>query len=254
MCFSDTVSDSNSDGEELLAFVAQDNAGDNKPAEGPENEEDDDDLFQDLEAEYITLSDKFTELSHENLQLLKDRAMLKAQVNILELEQPSIQSSSQSGSKESDQEIQSLRKTVSDQEKNQKQSEVKFKQLNDLLVQEMDKSKLLESQLTENYKKLRMLNTSTSTLDHLLTLGQSSKAHWGLGYQRPASKTVATGEKIVFIKEAPSEKLEKNCVAAKPASVNVRTENKVVSKQRGNGCLFCGKRGHNVRFCYFRMH
>ena len=82
MCFSDTVSDSNSDGEELLAFVAQDNAGDNKPAEGPENEEDDDDLFQDLEAEYITLSDKFTELSHENLQLLKDRAMLKAQVNI----------------------------------------------------------------------------------------------------------------------------------------------------------------------------
>ena len=119
---------------------------------------------------------------------------------------------------------------MSDQERNQKQSEVKFKQLNDLLVQEMDKRKLLESQLTENYKKLRMLNTGTSTLNHLLTLGQSSKAHWGLGYQGAASKTVDTGDQIVFIKEAPSEKLEKNCVAAKPASVNARTENKAVSK------------------------
>ena len=245
MCFSDTDSDSNIDGEELLlnfvAFVSQDDAGDNKPAEGPDNEEDDDDLIQDFEAEYRSLFDKFAELSHENLQLLKDRAMLKAQVNILELEQPSIQSSSQSGSKESDQEIMSLRKTVSDQERNQKQSEVKFKQLNDLLVQEMDKRKLLESKLTANYKKLRMLNKGTSTLDHLLTLGQSSTAHWGLGYQGAVSKTVDTGEQIVFIKEAPRENLKKNVVEAKPASMNVRTENRAGSKRQGNGCLLCGK-------------
>lgn len=88
-----------------------------KPAEGPENEEDDDDLIQDLEAEYISLFDKYTELGHENLQLLKDRAMLKAQVNILELEQPDVQSFLPSGTKEFEQEILSLRKTVSDQER-----------------------------------------------------------------------------------------------------------------------------------------
>lgn len=79
-------------------------------------------------------------LSHENLQLLKDRAMLKAHVNILELEQPTVQTSTHSVSKESDLEVLSLRRTLFGQGRNHKHFEIKFKQLKDLLVQEMDKS------------------------------------------------------------------------------------------------------------------
>ncbi|KAG2280343.1 hypothetical protein Bca52824_051563 [Brassica carinata] len=44
------------------------------------------DLHTDLVVEYQVLFGKFAELSQENLQLIKDKAMLKAQVNILEME------------------------------------------------------------------------------------------------------------------------------------------------------------------------
>ena len=88
MCFSDTDSESYNDGEELhlnfMALICEE--GD--PKLDSVVEEDDDDLNNDLEIEYNSLFDKFAELSHENQQLLKDKAMLKAQVNILELEKP----------------------------------------------------------------------------------------------------------------------------------------------------------------------
>ncbi|KAF8098786.1 hypothetical protein N665_0258s0019 [Sinapis alba] len=82
VCFSDTESESDTDNEELLLnFVAfLDSDSDTDRDQEKEN--------GDLETEYRKLFDKFTELSLENLQLIKDRAMLKAQVNILELEQP----------------------------------------------------------------------------------------------------------------------------------------------------------------------
>lgn len=56
--------------------------------------------------------------------------------------------------------------------------ELKVNHLSELLGKEVDKSKLLESQLAENHKKIRMLTTGTSTLDHLLTL-DSTQARTG---------------------------------------------------------------------------
>ncbi|KAF3600309.1 hypothetical protein F2Q69_00035707 [Brassica cretica] len=134
------------------------------------------------------LFDKFAEISHENLQLLKDKAMLKAHVNILDLEQPTAQTPVHSAVKESDQEVLSLKRAMAEHERNNKKFEDKFKLLSDLLVQEMDKSKLLESQLTEKLKMIRMLPTGTEKIGHLLTWGKCLSANLGLGFQGATSK------------------------------------------------------------------
>ena len=97
--------------------------------------------------------DKFAELSHENLQLLKDKAMLKSQVNILELVKPSNQGTELSILKDSDQEMLSLKRAMTEQERVQKQFELKVNHLSDLLTKEMDKSQLLENQLAEISRK-----------------------------------------------------------------------------------------------------
>ncbi|KAF8085092.1 hypothetical protein N665_0681s0015 [Sinapis alba] len=253
-CFSDTESKSDSDGEELLlnfvALIGQED--DQKPQLATDscNEEDeDDDLNHDLEMEYKSLFNKFAELSHENLQLLKDKAMLKAQVNILELEQPCVQTLVHSIMNESDQEILPLKRAMTEQERVHKQFEAKFIQLSELLIQEKDKSKLLESQLSENLKTLRILNMGTSTLDHLLTLEHCPKSYLGLGYHGSTSKPTGLAEQTAFVKEA-SNVTEFN----KPNGVHSEKSNDRVTRRRGIGCLFCGKQGHNVRFCHFRRH
>ncbi|KAF3598069.1 hypothetical protein DY000_02023848 [Brassica cretica] len=123
--------------------------------------------------------------------------MLKAQVNILELEKPSNQVAELSILKNSDQEMLSLKRVMTEQERVQKQFELKVSHLNDLLIKEMDKSKLLENQLAENLKRVRMLTTGTKTLDHLLTVGQCSTSSWGFGFQGSASKSAET----VFLKD-----------------------------------------------------
>ena len=120
--------------------------------------------------------------------------MLKAHVNILELEQPTAQTPVHSAVKESDQEVLSLKRAMAEHERNHKKFEDKFKLLSDLLVQEIDKSKLLESQLTEKLKMIRMLPTGTEKLDHLLTSGQCLSANLGLGFQGATSKLTEVGE------------------------------------------------------------
>ena len=177
MCFSDTDSESDSDRDELhlnfMALVSKEE----EPKLDLGVEEDEDDLNNDLESEYKSLFDKITELSHENLQLLKDKAMLKAQVNILELEKPSDQVTELSILKNSDQELLSLKRAMTEQERVQKQFELKVNYLNDLLTKEMDKSKLLENQLADNLKRVRMLTTGTTTLYHLLNNSMSTLYH-----------------------------------------------------------------------------
>ena len=93
ICFSDTESESDEDNDELLlnfvALVSKDDKPEIISSSDSESdtEQDADEVSTDIKTEYRVLFDKFTELSLENLQLIKDRAMLKAQVNILELEQ-----------------------------------------------------------------------------------------------------------------------------------------------------------------------
>ncbi|XP_013608023.1 PREDICTED: uncharacterized protein LOC106314739 [Brassica oleracea var. oleracea] len=155
VCFSDTESDSDSGDEEMhLNFIALIGQEDDKKSENLaelSDQEEDDGLNQELEIEYKTFFDKFAELSHENLQLLNNKAMLKAQVNILELEQSSLQTPAPSILKESDQEILALKRAMTEQERVHKQFEVKVNQLSELLAKEVDKSKC---DLYPNYKEL----------------------------------------------------------------------------------------------------
>ncbi|KAF2603857.1 hypothetical protein F2Q70_00027314 [Brassica cretica] len=125
--------------------------------------------------------------------------MLKAQVNILELEKPSEHDAGLSILKDSDQEMMSLKRAMTEQERVQKQFELKISHLSDQLTKEMDKSKLLENQLADNLKKVRMLTTGTTTLDHLLTVGQCPSSNWGLDFQGSTSKSA---EETVFVKGA----------------------------------------------------
>ncbi|KAF8085186.1 hypothetical protein N665_0677s0016 [Sinapis alba] len=187
-----------------------------------EEEEEDDNISHDLETEYKALFDKFAELSHENLQLPKDKAMLKAQVNILELEQPSIQTTARSILNEADQEVLSLTRAMAEQERIHKQFEDKFIQITDLLKQEIDKSKLLENQLAETNKKVRMLTIGKKTLDHLLTLGQCPSISTGLVFRGSTSKT--TGERVLFMKETSKEEVEQKLEEIKPTGVKRETD------------------------------
>ncbi|KAF3591996.1 hypothetical protein DY000_02024013 [Brassica cretica] len=66
--------------------------------------------------------------------------------------------------------------------------------MSDLLTKEMDKSQLLENQLAENLKKVRMLTTGTTTLDHLLTIGQCPSSCWGLASSDVRIKDESEGE------------------------------------------------------------
>ncbi|WZZ78931.1 hypothetical protein YC2023_099503 [Brassica napus] len=244
MCFSDTKSESDSDEGELhlnfMALIDQESGKDSNAYS-----EDDDDLEQDLETEYKTLFDKFSDLSHENLELLKEKALLKAQINILELDQPSTKTKAYSIDRESDQEVLALKRAMTEQERVRKEAEALVQRLSDLLVVETDRSRLLESHLTENHKKVRMPSAGTATLDHILTLGQCPSLNIGLGYKGSTSKATETK----FVREAPNEekKPEEKGVPAE------RNENVLLKpRRRGNRCHFCGKRGHNARLCYFR--
>lgn len=209
------------------------------------------DLDADLLAEYKVLFGKFAELSHENLQLIKDNDILKAQVNLREMEQTDTKGESKCRmTKNNDEdELQSLKRVIAEQSRVQQESEIKFHQMKQLLNQELEKSQLLESQLTEINKRVRMLTTGTSTLDHLLTLGQCPSMSTGLGFRGFASKTTEAGEKTIFVKEAPKAKEEKKPEEIKSPATKVETKEDV-SRKRGNGCHFCGKIGHTVAFCY----
>lgn len=240
----------------FMALIGQEDDKKSENASDLSDQEEDDGLNQELETEYKTLFDKFAELSHENLQLLKDKAMLKAQVNILELKQCSAQTPTPSILKESDQETLALKRAMTEQERVHKQFEGKVNQLSDLLAKEMDKSKLLENQLSENHKKIKMLTSGTEMLDHLLTLGQSPNSNWGLGFQGSTSKSA---EQITFVKETAKRKGKMNQETTKETNENGpcrvaeknKNLNRAVPRTRRNGCHFCGRRGHHVRFCYF---
>lgn len=86
-------------------------------------------------AEYQVLFGKFAELSDENLQLIKDKAMSKAQVNILEMEQTDKKGGSKCRMTENDEkdELQSLKRFIAEHNRVQQESVIKFHQVKQLL-------------------------------------------------------------------------------------------------------------------------
>ena len=193
-----------------------------------ETEQDVEACAADIKTEYRTLFDKFTELSLENLQLIKDRALLK------EKEDRSV-----------------LVKTISDQAYSLKNLETRFDQTQHLLSEELEKSQLLQRELSENYKKLRMLNTGPKTLDHKMSQGQSPAINRGLGYLGSTSHTSDVTKGIKFVKSTqPLASTDRQEVTPPDTDVRARTQRKITTRQ--NGCLFCCKPGHKATNCYFR--
>ncbi|KAF8044900.1 hypothetical protein N665_6044s0001 [Sinapis alba] len=225
------------------------------------------DLDADFLADYQVLFGKFEELSHENMQLMKDKAILKAQVNALEMDQTDTKGESKCRVTKNDDkdEFQSLKRVITEQNRVQQDSEIKLHQMKQLLNQELEKSQLLERQLNENYKKVRMLNTGSATLDHILSIQQCPKISWGLGYQGSTSQEYGEAERIRFIKaevksddklKAAAQQVNKAKDEEKSGSVTKSKEiqdRKVIVKRR-NGCHFCGQIGHSVAYCYARRN
>lgn len=176
--------------------------------------------------------------------------MLKAQVNILELEQPETKTIPASGDKEKEDRL-SLEKTIFEQAYNLKNLETRYGEASQLLSEELEKSRLMQHELSENYKKLRMLNTGTDTLNHILPLGQSPKLSRGLGYQGSTSQSIDLTESIKFVKSDHLPKhVEPKQVA--PTNLAVQSHARRQSTNRRNGCISCCKSGHKVSNCFFQ--
>ena len=48
---------------------------------------------------------------------------------------------------------------------------------------EQERARMLERDLADNHKQIRMLNSGSKELDKILSMGQPAKANWGLGYR-----------------------------------------------------------------------
>ena len=139
-------------------------------------------------------------------------------------------------------ELQYLKRIIAEKNRVQQESEIKFHQMKHMLNKELKKSQLLEIQLTENYKKVRMLNIGSTSLDHILSMGQSPKINWSLGYQGSTSQQYDEAGRIRSIK-AKVKSDEKPKAEEKSESMTKTKENQ--NTACGNRGLFSGKRGHH---------
>lgn len=103
---------------------------------------------------------------------------------------------------------------------------------------EKEKSELLQSQLNEQLRNIKMLSKGTKDLDKLLTVGKPGEANWGLGYQG-----FSFGVKTPFVK----------ATKLKEVQYKISEPHKKKHKGRLAGCYYCGKPGHIKAHCY-RLH
>lgn len=70
---------------------------------------------------------------------------------------------------------------------------------------------MLENELNENYKKIRMLNKGSQNLDQILGMGRVDTQHRGLGYHGGScSFGNSMVEPIGFVKECKPTKIFQN--------------------------------------------
>ena len=61
-----------------------------------------------------------------------------------------------------------------------------------VLIVEISKNNTTQFELEQLKRRVRMLNLGTTSLDHILGMGKSSKECGGLGYMKGSSGTQAT--------------------------------------------------------------
>ncbi|KAL0696899.1 hypothetical protein Bca4012_064079 [Brassica carinata] len=203
-----------------------------------------------VKAEYRKLYDSWVELSNENLNLLKNKALLEAQINVIEMEKPTTLMLETSTCLTKDNRL--PKQTEAEQE-NTSVLESKINRLSDLLSEEKEKIRNLEHNLNENNKKIRMLSKGTKDLDTLLAMGQPAKQNWGLGYigNRASSSSSGSNQACLtnFVRAEPVSDIKPKEVE----SQQICSSQKVLVEQKNQkvkqGCYFCGP-GHIHRYCY----
>ncbi|XP_024013198.1 uncharacterized protein LOC112087519 [Eutrema salsugineum] len=233
----------------------------------------------DPKAEYRNLYDNWVKLSSENLQLLKNKALMKAQLNIFEMERTSSEENktetTQVSLSEATTDADEFKKELALEREKRRALEERLDNLREVCHSEKEKARDLQSQLVENHKKIRILNTGADNLDQILSSGQPPKKNWGLGYTgvfqveklSPTPKGLsrfvfggtsigeltATSVKGSELSEATKKKDEDNprvVLKESPvtqASVQRKTRHKRV-------CYFCHKAGHKQRNCFKRKN
>ena len=94
----------------------------------------------DVKAEYRKLYDSWVELSKDNLNLLKNKTLLEAQINIMEMEKPTTLMLETSTCSMKDN---GLHKQTKDKQENTSVLKSKINRLSDLLSEEKEKSRSL---------------------------------------------------------------------------------------------------------------
>ncbi|XP_010556525.1 PREDICTED: uncharacterized protein LOC104825833 [Tarenaya hassleriana] len=131
--------------------------------------------------------------------------------------------------------------------KEQKEKDSIIIDLKKQLKEKEEKITLLQSQLDETMKKVRMLGSGTEKLDHLLRIGRTYSGHAGLGYTGGSINKVGNfvsggklgDENIVPDKNTPRIKVD----------LHPRKQ-----YREHISCFHCGKRGHIRVNCYWRRN
>ena len=129
--------------------------------------------------------------------------------------------------------------------------ESKVQVLETLVTEEESKLKEVSLELERTQKSFKMLNSGTSKLEHILTIGKPSRDQRGLGFVGETS-----GSKTMFVKGFDSQNV---ATLVSSMKINVATNRKTVSNFDSKDkkfiliCHFCGVKEHIRPRCFTMM-
>jgi len=233
--FSDSESDD--EGEELLNFVAF-MASSNSSKFMSDTDSDCDEELNPKD-KYRVLYDSWVQLSKDKLKLVKEKLTLEAKLANV--------------STEDKQKLSGITVDGNSQDYYQKKLDCLQKECH----RERDRTKLLERELNDKYKQIRMLNKGLESLDKILAMGRTDSQQRGLGYQGYTGKIKKEeGRVINFVSGGSTSEtvVRQSYIEPKKqvkSHVEIKRESVVRTRMVGVICCdHCGKRFHMREQCY----
>ncbi|KAF8051960.1 hypothetical protein N665_1635s0009 [Sinapis alba] len=244
---SDTDSDEEANEDGMLNMVALVSKidGNNSDSDFDEDEE------IDPKVEYRKLYDSWVELSNENLKLLKNKAMLEAQINILEMEKPvtpNLETSICSRSKNE------LDINTQAEQKNTLELEAKITRLSDFLLLEEEKNRKnrVTNQVSNTHSQTGLIDfvrTKPILVESVRSVAVcAAETKEDVQYALQINKIDNCADSCVCVKAKNEVKQTQITYKA------VETDNCVRQQRFNKGCYSCGRRGHIARYCYERIN
>ncbi|XP_010419179.1 PREDICTED: uncharacterized protein LOC104704856 [Camelina sativa] len=243
LSFSDSESDE--EGEELLNFVAFTVSGDNVQIGDDSDSESDEEVNP--KEEYIILYDSWVQLSKDKLKLIQEKLTLESKLELAY--EDATEKVNHTPLKSNDQTTEGLLQKLSN--------------LQEEYYKEKGRATVLEKELNEKHKQIRMLNSGTKDLDKILSMGRIDATHRGLGYQgNTGTSSDLTVQPVNFVSANHLEKeVDISTNLKKESSVTKRPEKRQnyplkdyhrrVIRKSTYGCDHCGgkhPRGHCYSF------